>query len=84
MLHVINSSAQRGGHALPATTVHSAAVCTIVATRGLKDEKVKISIVSKVIKQYNAKSKAFSDEKFRVYSELTHGGEYQPIYNRQS
>lgn len=42
---VINSSAQTGGHLLHESTVHCAVVCSRVATKGLKDDKVKTSIV---------------------------------------
>lgn len=45
---VINSSAQTGGHVLEESTLHCAIVCSLVATKNIKDEKVKVGIVSKL------------------------------------
>lgn len=74
LLRRINTSAQTGGHALEDSKIHLAAVCSLVATRGIKDEKVKLSIVTKVIKQYTARGKEFREHTFNIYARFAHGG----------
>lgn len=71
---VINISAQTGEHLLEESTLHCAVVCSLVATRGIKADNIKVSIVSKVVKQYIYRRKAYKESKFRVYSQYAHGG----------
>lgn len=70
----INSSCQPGGQYLPDSAGHIAAVCSIVATKGLKDEKIKNSIITKTVKQYINKGKPIDSEKFMVFAAYALGG----------
>lgn len=71
---VLNSSAQMGGHLLEEGTLHCALICSLVATRGLKDDIIKTSIVSKVVKQYIARGREYKEDKSKVYAQFAHGG----------
>lgn len=73
-LAVINSSAQTGGHWLNESTMDCAIACCLVAIKGIKDEKIRTSIFRKIVKQYIAKGKKFTDIKFGIYDRFARGG----------
>lgn len=71
---VINASCQSGGHYLADSRLHTAAVAAIVATRAIKDKKMKDAIIGKTIKQYLSVKKVFEPRLFEIYAEFGHGG----------
>lgn len=71
---VINASCQSGGHYLDDSRLHCAAVASIVATRNVKDPKMKDAIVGKTIKQYLNVKKEFKTTFYEAYAEFGHGG----------
>lgn len=73
IVQVINASSQSGGHYLKDRKLHIAIVATIVATRGVKDKKMKDAIIGKTIKQYLNAKKEFKMRHFEVYAEFGHG-----------
>lgn len=70
----INVSCQSGGHYLEDSRMHVAAVATIVSTRGVKDKKMKDSIIGKTLKQYWNGKKVWYPNYFEAYAEFGHGG----------
>lgn len=70
----MNASSQSGGHYLRDSRMHIAIVAAIVATRGVKDKKMKNAIIGKTIKQYLNVRKEFRPRYFEVYAEFGHGG----------
>jgi len=74
IVQVINASSQSGGHYLKDSKLHIAIVAAIVATRGVKDKKMKDSIIGKTIKQYLNAKKEFKMRHFEVYAEFGHVG----------
>lgn len=74
ILNVINSSSQSGGHYTMSSNMACAAVCAIMSTKGLKDKDIKVSIISKTLRQYLAKQKQWEVGTFEVYAKYAHGG----------
>lgn len=70
----INSSCQSGGHHIENGKLHIALCSSIVATKGIKDERMRDSIISKTIKQYYQVKKPLDDALFTVYAGFATGG----------
>lgn len=74
VLIIINESCQSGGHYLDNSDGSVAACAAISATRGLKDEDVKRSIVTKIVKQYFSRGKELDAIKLSIVSKYATGG----------
>lgn len=76
VLCTINSSCQAGGQYLHESRTEVAAVAAIVATRGIKDQNTKVSIINKTIRQFMAVKKhhEFDPIMFGIYAEHANGG----------
>lgn len=74
MVNIINTSAQLGGHYLPNSRAHVAACVAIVATRNVKEDKIREGIIGKTLKQYLNVKKQFDENKFNMYARYAHGG----------
>lgn len=74
ILNVINASCQSGGQYLANSMMHCAAVAAIVATRNVKDEKMRHGIIGKTLKQYVTMKKEWNLVRFQIYSRFGHGG----------
>lgn len=70
----VNSSCQSGGQYLNESEMYIAAVAVITATRNVKNENVKYSIIAKTLKQYQTAGKAWDQEKFLIFSGHATGG----------
>lgn len=73
VVQVINASCQSGGHYLRDSRLHIAAVASIVATRGVKDQRMKDAIIGKIVKQYLNAKKEFNPRLYEIYAEFGHG-----------
>nr|QMP82260.1 nucleocapsid protein [Blattodean phasma-related virus OKIAV238] len=73
-LAMINSSCQSGGQYLNESNNAVASIASIVSTRGLKDENIKISIINKTMKQYIAAKKPFDESIFNTFAIYANGG----------
>lgn len=71
---VMNASCQGGGQYLRDSRLHCAAVSSIVATRGIKDKKMRDAILGKTVKQYLNAKKELNPRYYEVYAEFGHGG----------
>nr|QMP82411.1 nucleocapsid protein [Coleopteran phasma-related virus OKIAV243] len=74
VLNTINASCQSGGFNLPCSNAAVAAVAAIVATRNVKDERMKNGIIGKTLKQYLMHKKTWNDRVFETYAKFGHGG----------
>nr|QMP82246.1 nucleocapsid protein [Coleopteran phasma-related virus OKIAV236] len=74
VLITINSSCQSGGHYLSSSRLHIAVIAAIVATRNIKSEQIKHSIIGKTIKQYLSVGKEWLPNKYEAYGSFAHGG----------
>ncbi|CAH0563010.1 unnamed protein product [Brassicogethes aeneus] len=74
VLTMINNSCQSNGHHLGNSNAAIALVSACVATRNIKDDKVKFSIISKIGKQYVKKGKNFNEFTFDIFSKYATGG----------
>lgn len=74
VVQIINASCQSGGHYLRDSRLHCAAVASIVATRSIKDKRLKDAIIGKTIKQYLNMKKEFNARFYEAYAEFGHGG----------
>lgn len=74
VVSIINASCQSGGHYLKDSRLHCAAVGAIVATRGVKDKRMRDAIIGKTVKQYLNVKKPMNVTFFNVYAEFGHGG----------
>lgn len=70
----INQSTQSGGQLLPHGDVNFAICAAISATRNLKDENLKKSIVTKTVKQYIAAKKMPDKEVISIVAKYATGG----------
>lgn len=74
-LVMINESCQSGGQYLHNSDITVAAVAVTVATKNVKDKKIKNGIISKTIKEYiNVKKAAFDKPKFVALFKYAFGG----------
>ncbi|KAJ8688299.1 hypothetical protein QAD02_024094 [Eretmocerus hayati] len=60
---MITQSTQTGGHYIPESDPNIAAAAATSATRGLKDDDVKTSLVRKIVEQYYSEDRPMSSEK---------------------
>lgn len=74
VLTMINNSCQSNGHHLDNSNAAIALVAACVATRNIKDDKVKFSIISKIGKQYIKKGKNFNENTFDIFAKYATGG----------
>lgn len=74
VLAILNQSSQSGGQYLPLSDINCAVVCACAATRGLKDENVRKSIIIKTFKQYVTQEKVPDMNLIAVYSKYATGG----------
>ncbi|CAH0562772.1 unnamed protein product [Brassicogethes aeneus] len=74
VLTMINNSCQSNGHHLDNSNAAIALVAACVATRNIKDDKVKFSIISKIGKQYVKKGKNFNEVTFDIFAKYATGG----------
>lgn len=74
VLNCINESCQSGGHYLTYSSLACAAVASIVATRNMKDEKMRHGIIGKTMKQYLGKKKQWNANEFDIFAQYGHGG----------
>uniref|UniRef100_A0AAT9JEX4 Nucleocapsid protein n=1 Tax=Blattella germanica phasmavirus 1 TaxID=3133448 RepID=A0AAT9JEX4_9VIRU len=74
VVSIINSSCQSGGQYLTNARCDVAAIAGIVATRGIKDDQMKASIINKTVKQYLNRNKPFDFEIFNTFAKYAHGG----------
>lgn len=74
VLNKINQSTQSGGQLLKYGDVDFAICASISATRNLKDESVKKSIVTKTIKQYIACKKMPNKQRISIIAKYATGG----------
>lgn len=68
------ASSISGGHELNESCPHMAVAMAMNATRNVKDEKIATSIVSRIIRQYNAVKKPPSPEAVQLLSRYAHSG----------
>lgn len=71
---IINASCAGGGHVLEYSNGTIAAVAAMNATKNLSDRKLAESIVSKVVKQYTAAGKPFTDSLVEAAMAACQGG----------
>lgn len=74
ILNKINQSTQSGGQLLKHGDVDFAICASISATRNLKDENVKKSIVTKTVKQYIACKKVPNKDRISIIAKYATGG----------
>ncbi|APG79277.1 putative nucleoprotein [Hubei odonate virus 9] len=74
ILKEINSSSISGGHFLEESTLETGAICAIAATKNIRQESVRHSIIGKIVKQYHAAGKQFNPHRFQLISKYAHGG----------
>lgn len=74
VVKMINASCQSGGHHLPKSNAAVAFSAVVCATRNIKDEKIRHSIIHKTIKQYMSVNKEFNDGQLNSISIFAHGG----------
>lgn len=70
----LNQSTQSGGHYLDRSDGNMAVCAAIAATRNLKEETVRRSIVTKTTKQYIAKGKNLDKVKLAIVAKYATGG----------
>lgn len=68
------ASSVSGGHELKESCPHMAVAMALNATRNVKDERIATSIVSRVIRQYNAVKKPPAPESVQLLSRFAHSG----------
>lgn len=77
----IISSCQSGGQYLAHSKCHYAVCAALCATRNMKDRRVAMDIVRKILKQYMSNRKMFDINKFRQVCKYATGGipaEFEP------
>lgn len=74
VLKKMMASSISGGHELKESCPHMAVAMAMNATRNVKDEKIGMSIVSRIIRQYNAVKKPPNPEFVQILSRYAHGG----------
>ncbi|QMP82274.1 nucleocapsid protein [Coleopteran phasma-related virus OKIAV235] len=70
----LNSGCQSGGQHLPNGYLHIALCSAIVATKGLKDDRMRDGIISKTMKQYYQVKKPLDDAKYTITAGYATGG----------
>lgn len=74
MVVVINQSTQGGGHYLSHSDIDFAICAAYAATKNVKDENLKKSIVVKMIKQYMTQGRIPDKNRIRIISRYATGG----------
>nr|URG17831.1 MAG: nucleoprotein [Niukluk phantom virus] len=68
IINAINSSSQSGGQYVNGSRADVAAVCVLSSTKAIKDKAMRMSIVTKTIKQFYNIGKVFEVDVFKAFS----------------
>lgn len=71
---MLNASCQSGGHYLGESSGTAAFIAAHTATLGLKDDKMRTAIVTKVVKQYLKEGKNINRADIPMWSQYATGG----------
>ncbi|CAH0564807.1 unnamed protein product [Brassicogethes aeneus] len=78
---IINASCQPGGHLLAESNYSCALAAVLASTKDMKNEEVRVQIVSKVVKQYFVARKPLDVDKCRIWCQFAFDGNYRMLNN---